>query len=146
MGPSILSGPAIWAVLPVKDLAGAKQRLAGVLSATERRELFAAMLEDVLCALAASAGLAGILMATRDPIAQDLAARHGAEVLLEERNRGHSAASALGVRAEAPAVLSRAPVPGELTALKEELSELREELAALKELVERLYKELGVAR
>jgi uncharacterized protein YceH (UPF0502 family) len=47
-------------------------------------------------------------------------------------------------QAEAPAVLSRAP--GELTALKEELSELREELAAVKELVERLYKELGVAR
>ena len=76
MGPSILSGPAIWAVLPVKDLAGAKQRLAGVLSATERRELFAAMLEDVLSALAASAGLAGILMVTRDPLAVAVGERY----------------------------------------------------------------------
>ena len=96
MGPSILSGPAIWAVLPAKDLAGAKQRLAGVLSATERRELFAAMLEDVLSALAASVGLAGILMVTRDPLAGRLGAGYGARILLEEENRGHSAASTLG--------------------------------------------------
>jgi 2-phospho-L-lactate guanylyltransferase len=96
MEPSILSGPAIWAVLPVKDLAGAKQRLAGVLCAAERRELFAAMLEDVLSALAASAGLAGTLMVTRDPLAGRLGARYGARVLLEEENRGHTAASTLG--------------------------------------------------
>ena len=88
----------MWAVVPVKDLSGAKQRLAGVLSAKERRELFAAMLEDVLCVLAASPGLAGILMVTRDPLAQRLAARHGARVLLEEENRGHTAASTLGAR------------------------------------------------
>jgi 2-phospho-L-lactate/phosphoenolpyruvate guanylyltransferase len=93
-----LSRPAIWAVLPVKEFSGAKQRLAGVLSAQERRDLFAAMLEDVLCALAASAGLAGTLMVTRDPLAHDLAARYGARVLGENENRGHTAASTLGAR------------------------------------------------
>jgi 2-phospho-L-lactate/phosphoenolpyruvate guanylyltransferase len=93
-----LSRPAIWAVLPVKDMAGAKQRLAPVLSATERRELFAAMLEDVLCALAASLGLAGILMVTRDALAQDLAGRYGARVLVEDENHGHTAASTSGAR------------------------------------------------
>jgi 2-phospho-L-lactate/phosphoenolpyruvate guanylyltransferase len=93
-----LSRPAIWAVLPVKDLAGAKQRLAPVLSATERRALFGAMLEDVLGALASSAGLAGILMVTRDALAQDLAARYGARVLVEDENRGHTTASTLGAR------------------------------------------------
>lgn len=92
------SGRSTWAVLPVKDLAGAKQRLAGVLGAAERRDLFAAMLEDVLGALAASGGLAGVLVVTRDPLAQDLAARYGARVLLEEENRGHTAASTLGAR------------------------------------------------
>jgi 2-phospho-L-lactate guanylyltransferase len=86
----------IWAVVPVKDLQGAKQRLADVLSAKERQELFAAMLEDVLCALAASSGLAGILVVTRDPLGQRLAARYGARVLVEEENRGHTAASSLG--------------------------------------------------
>ena len=39
---------SLWAVVPVKDLQHAKQRLAGVLDAAERRALFAAMLEDVL--------------------------------------------------------------------------------------------------
>jgi 2-phospho-L-lactate/phosphoenolpyruvate guanylyltransferase len=86
----------LWAVLPVKDLQHAKQRLAGTLSAAERRALFAAMLEDVLSALAATEGLAGILMVTRDPQAQRLAARYGARVLVEPENRGHTAASSLG--------------------------------------------------
>src|SRR5690606_41267907 len=72
---SMRNGRSTWAVLPVKDLAGAQQRLAGVLGAAERRDLFAAMLEDVLGALAASGGLAGVLVVTRDPLAQDLAAR-----------------------------------------------------------------------
>ena len=89
----------LWAVVPVKDLHHAKQRLAGVLSPKEREALFCAMLEDVLCALAASAGLAGILLVTRDPKARDLAPRYGARVLMEEENRGHTAASTLGARA-----------------------------------------------
>jgi 2-phospho-L-lactate/phosphoenolpyruvate guanylyltransferase len=96
--PSILSRPALWAVVPVKDLAHAKQRLAKVLSAQERRGLFAAMLEDVLRALAASTGLAGTLMVTRDPLAQRLAACYGARLLVEDENRGHTGASTLGAR------------------------------------------------
>jgi 2-phospho-L-lactate guanylyltransferase len=82
--------------MPVKDLHDAKQRLAGVLDPAERQALYRAMLEDVLSALAAAEGLAGILMVTRDPEAQSLAARYGARVLVEESNRGHTAASSLG--------------------------------------------------
>jgi 2-phospho-L-lactate guanylyltransferase len=88
----------LWVVMPVKDLANAKQRLAAVLGANERRALFRAMLEDVLSALAATEGLAGILMVTRDREAQALAARYGARVLVEGDNRGHTAASTLGAR------------------------------------------------
>ncbi len=88
----------LWVVLPVKDLHNAKQRLAGVLAPAERRALFRAMLEDVLTALAATPGLAGILMVTRDPEARALAERYGARVLLEESNQGHTAASTLGAR------------------------------------------------
>ena len=84
--------------MPVKDLADAKQRLARVLSAQERRDLACAMMEDVLSALAASAGLAGILLVTPDPEARRLATRYGARVLLEEENRSHTAASNLGAR------------------------------------------------
>ena len=88
----------LWAVLPVKDRDRAKQRLAGILSARERAELFGAMVEDVLSALAA-AGLAGILVVTRDATTQRLAAGYGARVLVEEENWGHTAASRLGARA-----------------------------------------------
>jgi 2-phospho-L-lactate guanylyltransferase len=56
------------------------------------------MLEDVLCALAASPGLAGILMVTRDPLAQNLAGRYSARVLVEDETRGHTAAMTLGAR------------------------------------------------
>jgi 2-phospho-L-lactate/phosphoenolpyruvate guanylyltransferase len=87
---------SLWAVVPVKDLPHAKQRLAGALDAVERLELFAAMLEDVLAALAASERLAGILVVTRDPRVQDLAVRYGARVLAEPANRGHTAASTFG--------------------------------------------------
>jgi 2-phospho-L-lactate guanylyltransferase len=84
--------------MPVKDLPAAKQRLAGVLCAKERHALFRAILQDVLGALAASTGLAGILLVTRDPEARRLATRYGARVLLEEGNRGHTAATSLGAR------------------------------------------------
>jgi 2-phospho-L-lactate/phosphoenolpyruvate guanylyltransferase len=96
--PPIVDRSRLWAVLPVKDRDHAKQRLASVLSAKARRELFGAMVEDVLSALAASEGLAGILLVTRDPKARDLARRYGAEVLADS-NRGHTAASSLGARA-----------------------------------------------
>jgi 2-phospho-L-lactate guanylyltransferase len=95
---AIVDRSGLWVVMPVKRLRGAKQRLAGVLSAQERQELAAAMLEDVLSTLAASTGLAGILLVTRDPQARRLAARYGARVLLEEEERGHTAASSLGAR------------------------------------------------
>jgi 2-phospho-L-lactate guanylyltransferase len=87
-----------WAVLPVKTLHHAKQRLAGVLAANERAELARAMAEDVLSALAASPTLAGILLVTGDPEARRLAARYGARVLQQDEERGHTVASSLGAR------------------------------------------------
>jgi 2-phospho-L-lactate guanylyltransferase len=109
---------SLWAVVPVKDLRHAKQRLAGVLSADERQALFAAMLEDVLAALTASESLAGILMVTRDPGARDLAARYGARVLVEPANRGHTAASTLGATTLAEeGALGMVQVPADLPLL-----------------------------
>jgi 2-phospho-L-lactate guanylyltransferase len=88
----------LWVVMPVKDLANAKQRLSDVLAPEERHALFRAMLEDVLSTLAATRSLTGILMVTRDPEAQTLAARYGARVLMEDTNRGHTAASSFGAQ------------------------------------------------
>src|ERR1700736_4373043 len=47
----------VWAVVPVKELDRAKERLAPVLPPEQRRALMLAMLEDVLTALAAAPGL-----------------------------------------------------------------------------------------
>jgi len=88
----------LWALVPVKNLQDAKQRLASVLSAGERHQLFRAMLEDVLSALSNSRGLAGVVLVTRDEEAAALAARYGARVLEEKENRGHTAASSFGAR------------------------------------------------
>ncbi|MCG8324199.1 MAG: 2-phospho-L-lactate guanylyltransferase, partial [Thiotrichales bacterium] len=84
----------MWAVVPVKDMAGAKQRLSPALDAAERQALFRAMLEDVLDALALVRGLAGIAIVTHDPEAEALAAAHGARVIVAPANRGHRAAVA----------------------------------------------------
>ena len=84
----------MWAVVPVKDLQGAKQRLAAALSPAERRAFYRAMLEDVLGALTAARGLAAIALLTREPEAMRLAAEYGARVIEEPENRGHTAAIA----------------------------------------------------
>lgn len=84
----------IWCVIPIKDLANAKTRLAPALSPEERRGLFTAMAEDVLTAAAAAKGLAGVLVLSNDGTARELAARHGARVEQEPENVGQSAAVA----------------------------------------------------
>lgn len=99
--------PTIWALVPVKDLRDAKQRLADVLDRAERRELFRFMLEDVLSVLAECRSIAGVVLVTRDSQALALAARYGARAIEEARNQGHTAASSLGAR-----VLAREGVPG----------------------------------
>lgn len=82
----------MWAVVPVKDLANVKQRLAQVLPADERRGLFQAMLEDVLSVLTAVRALDGVLILTRDPDVGRIAAKYGCEIAGEPENRGQNAA------------------------------------------------------
>ena len=64
----------IWAVVPVKDTAAAKQRLAPALPPHLRQALALAMLEDVLAALAAAPGFSRRLLVTIAPEARRLAA------------------------------------------------------------------------
>jgi 2-phospho-L-lactate guanylyltransferase len=87
----------VWAVVPVKEQTGAKQRLSSFLPPNQRRALAAAMLEDVLDALAA-APLAGILLVTLDPFATALARRIGARVLTDGARDGHTGAVNAGAR------------------------------------------------
>jgi 2-phospho-L-lactate/phosphoenolpyruvate guanylyltransferase len=82
----------IWAVVPLKNTTDAKQRLAGALAAGLRQRLALAMAHDVLSALAASPGLAGLAVVTLDPAAGALARRFGARVLSEGAGDGQTGA------------------------------------------------------
>ena len=88
----------IWAVVPIKEFAAAKQRLAGVLSAEQRRVLAATMVQDVLDTLATVRELAGILVVTCDPLAAAMAERAGARVTTEHARDGQTAAVAAAAR------------------------------------------------
>ena len=70
----------VWAVVPVKEFADAKRRLSPLLTPEQCRALTAAMVEDVLAALAEVKSLAGRVVVTVDPLATDLARRYGAVV------------------------------------------------------------------
>lgn len=87
----------IWVAVPVKEFIGAKLRLASVLTPAQRRALAAAMLEDVLAALA-DAPLAGIIVNTLDPLASELARRYGGRVVSEGARSGHTEAVAAMAR------------------------------------------------
>jgi 2-phospho-L-lactate guanylyltransferase len=82
----------VWAVVPVKELAGAKQRLSSCLSPEERRALTTVMLEDVLDAVSRVRDLAGMLVITVDPVATSLAGRYGARIVTAAARDGHTAA------------------------------------------------------
>src|SRR5437899_1221784 len=82
----------IWAVVPVKDTAAAKQRLVPVLAPPLRQALALAMLEDVLASLAEVTGLDGLLLVTTDREALRLAARYDCAWMAEGADDGHTGA------------------------------------------------------
>jgi 2-phospho-L-lactate guanylyltransferase len=88
----------IWAVVPVKDTAAAKTRLAAAVPSELRQGLALAMLEDVLTALAEARGLAGRVLVTIDPAARDLASRYGARVIADGARDGHTGAVTAAAR------------------------------------------------
>jgi len=71
------------AVLPIKQLENAKQRLAGLLSADERRQLFKAMVEDVLTAAEACPLIDDLIVVTNDAAVAELGRGFGAEIWAE---------------------------------------------------------------
>jgi 2-phospho-L-lactate guanylyltransferase len=89
------------AVLPVKRLDAAKQRLAAGIEAERRRELAGAMVADVLEAIAAARTIDRIIVVSGDPVAQELASEAGAEVVPDPEDAGHVEAALAGIaRAE----------------------------------------------
>jgi 2-phospho-L-lactate guanylyltransferase len=88
----------LWAVVPIKERGLAKERLAPVLGPQMRKALALAMLEDVLAALTATPGIAGILVVTVDPEASRLAARYGTRLVETGARNGHTGAVAAAAR------------------------------------------------
>jgi 2-phospho-L-lactate/phosphoenolpyruvate guanylyltransferase len=78
-------------LVPVKNLADAKQRLSPVLNPEERFALAQAMCEDVLQALARWQSRPAVAVVTSDPFARDLAARFNFEVVTDD-NSGETSA------------------------------------------------------
>jgi 2-phospho-L-lactate guanylyltransferase len=101
-------------VVPLKHTDEGKQRLARVLSGTQRRELTLAMFEHVLAVLAGVSELAGIRVVTVDPAGAAIAARYGAQVWVENAGDGHTAAVATAARRLAAERLGLLALPGDI--------------------------------
>jgi 2-phospho-L-lactate/phosphoenolpyruvate guanylyltransferase len=104
----------IWAVVPVKEFARAKERLAASLSPRLRQGLAAAMFEDVLQSLSAARGLAGIVVVSVDPTASALARRYGATVWTDGARDGHTGAVTLAARGLAAQGSAMLTMPGDI--------------------------------
>ena len=100
------------AILPVKSFGRAKQRLTG--GFPDRPGLAAAMVADVLDALALVEGLAEVLVVTAAPVE----ARPGVVVVHDPAEAGQSAAAELGIAAAVQRGAERVLlVPGDCPAL-----------------------------
>jgi 2-phospho-L-lactate guanylyltransferase len=84
------------AILPIKTLDRAKQRLASELDAMPRRALVEAMFSDALIALRRAKAIDSVLVVTPDHVAQRMAAGYGAAVI-EDTDTGHNDAARRGI-------------------------------------------------
>ena len=85
------------AVVPIKSLANAKQRLAKTLAGGSRRSLVQAMFSDVLASLRRTEGIDAIAVVTDDAVADSLASGDRIVVLPDERQAGQSEAAGVGI-------------------------------------------------
>jgi 2-phospho-L-lactate/phosphoenolpyruvate guanylyltransferase len=86
------------AILPIKRLDAAKQRLSGELGGGSRRALALAMFSDVLGALRRVRRLDAIVVVTRDRVAESATYAERVEVLREDEEKGQSSAALAGIR------------------------------------------------
>ncbi len=113
------------AILPIKSLNTAKQRLAEGLDASPRQALAEAMVSDVLVALRRADRVDEVLVITRDKDAQRIASGYGA-LVIDDEDAGHNPAATRGVVRALELGMERALlVPGDCPLLApEEVDEL----------------------
>jgi 2-phospho-L-lactate/phosphoenolpyruvate guanylyltransferase len=85
-------------LIPIKNLSGAKQRLAEVLDQPSRTKLARAMLEDVLDAVSGWKERPRVALVTSDPFAVELAAKYGFEIIPDPANPGETGAIEMATR------------------------------------------------
>jgi 2-phospho-L-lactate guanylyltransferase len=106
------------AILPVKTFDRAKQRLGAAVDAPDRSVLAAAMVGDVLAALAAVPALDDVVVVTAEERAAAAAREAGAHVVADPVEAGQSAAAELGMEAATARGATRVLlVPGDCPAL-----------------------------
>ena len=110
-----------YALVPVKELTQAKERLAPLLSSDERQALAAAMLGDVLSALEQVPRLDRIAIVTRDAHAMSLSEERGFELVDEGSGEGLTEAVEVAVQVcMERGASSLAVIPGDIPLLRPE--------------------------
>lgn len=126
-----------WALVPLKDMLQAKQRLRGILSVSERRDLFLAMVQDLLEKLSSDALLGRrVLLVSDDPVAELLAESHGV-VCIPEQTPGAGLNSAIRAGVDwltARKISSVMIIHGDLPLIKSE--EVRKSLESHRQIVD----------
>ncbi len=119
-------------LVPVKNLAGAKQRLAAILDQASRTQLAQAMLLDVLEALATWPRCPDVGIVTSDPFALQLAEHFRLEIIADNANRGETDAIEAATRyCESQGVESTLVIPGDIPLIQSwELEQIIEAVPA----------------
>ena len=86
------------AVVPIKTLTAAKQRLSTALAAGARQSLAQAMFSDVIASLRRAQRIEALAVVTSDVVATAVAHGERVTVLPDERQDGQSAAALIGIR------------------------------------------------
>jgi 2-phospho-L-lactate guanylyltransferase len=86
------------AILPIKSLGAAKQRLSTQLGSGSRQALAQAMFSDVLASLRHVEGLEEIVVVTANDVAESAARGRGVRLLHDPAEAGQSEAAMIGIR------------------------------------------------
>jgi 2-phospho-L-lactate guanylyltransferase len=111
-------------LVPVKNLADAKQRLSSILGAQERFALAQAMCEDVLQALATWPNHPPVAVVTSNPFARDVAQRFGFEIIGDDNSGETNAIEMATAVCKAGGAKSTLVIPADIPLI--EISELQQ--------------------
>jgi 2-phospho-L-lactate guanylyltransferase len=113
-----IDGASPWAILPIKSMQSAKQRLRTILTTAERQSLFQAMVSDVIAAIGQATGLGGLAIVTRDPSVRSLTRHSDARFIQCDLDQGQSLAVAAAAKTlEAEGVTRVVTIPGDVPLL-----------------------------